>query len=242
MSSTRIEAVLFDLDGTLLHTSPDLAVAANLALAECGLPAIEQGRIETFIGKGIDVLVQRCLREVCQPDSGTVLDRLRQAFMRHYELSNGLHASGYQGVVEGLDAFRAAGLRLGVCTNKSARFTQPLLDRFDLSHYFDVVVSGDTAPRKKPDAAPMLWACEVLALPAPAVLMIGDSDNDALGARAAGCPVWLVPYGYHGGEPVRNIDCDGIVSTLLEAALLLRSRDFCPYLNDYPHPHPNPSP
>ena len=232
--------MLFDLDGTLLHTSPDLAVAANLALAECGLPAVEQGRIETFVGKGIDVLVQRCLREVCQPDSGALFDRLRQAFMRNYEQGNGLHASFYEGVVDGLDAFRAAGLRLGVCTNKSARFTLPLLERFELSHYFDVVVSGDTAPRKKPDAAPMLWACEVLALPAHAVLMIGDSDNDALGARAAGCPVWLVPYGYHGSEPVRNIDCDGIVSTLLEAATFLRSRDFSPYPNDYPHPNPSP--
>lgn len=240
MSSARIEAVLFDLDGTLLHTSPDLSVAANAALLECGLPAIAPERVESFVGGGIDLLVARCLRHLDRPDAGDLFERLRKAYFHHYERVNGDHASFYAGVREGLGAFAAAGLKLGVCTNKSARFALPLLERFDLTRHFGVIVGGDTAARKKPHPDPFLWACGAWSLAPARVLMIGDSDNDALGARAAGCPVWLVPYGYHGDEPVRNIDCDGIVSNLFEAATLLRSRDFSPYPNDYPHPKPSP--
>ena len=236
MSAARIEAVLFDLDGTLLHTSPDLTVAANAALLECGLPGIAPERVQSFVGKGIDELVARCLRHHGQPDAGELFARLRDAYFRHYGRVNGDHASFYDGVREGLDAFAAAGLKLGVCTNKSARFARPLLERFGIASRFEVIVGGDTAARKKPHGDPLLWACEAWSLAPAAVLMIGDSINDALGARAAGCPVWLVPYGYNEGMPVQGIECDGIVATLLEAAELLRQRNFKPY------PHPNPLP
>ncbi len=234
MIPARIKAVLFDLDGTLLHTSPDLAVAANAALLECGLPGIAPAQVQSFVGKGIDELVARCLRHHEQPDAGELFARLRDAYFRHYGRVNGDHATFYAGVREGLDAFGAAGLKLGVCTNKSARFAGPLLERFGLAAHFDMIVGGDTAARKKPYADPLLWACKAWSLAPAAVLMIGDSINDALGARAAGCPVWLVPYGYNEGMPVQGLDCDGIVASLLEAAELLQRRNF----NPYPAPSP----
>ena len=115
--------MLFDLDGTLLHTSLDLAAAASAALAERNLPNIDPALVEQFVGKGIDVLVQRCLRHLGQPDTGLVFEGLREAYMRHYETINGKYAKPYPGVIEGLDAMRNAGLKLGVCTNKTARFT-----------------------------------------------------------------------------------------------------------------------
>ncbi len=219
----KIRAVLFDLDGTLLHTSPDLAAAANAALADCGYPAVDGALVETFVGKGIDVLIQRCLKHLGLPGNGPVFDRMRTAYMHHYELLNGTHVSPYPGVFAGLNALRDLGILLGVCTNKTATFTDPLLVRAGMSAYFAVTVSGDTAPRKKPDAAPILWACEALGTRPEETLMVGDSGNDAGAARAAGSPVLIVPYGYNEGEPVQNIDSDGIVSDLAEVAALLLS-------------------
>ena len=213
-----IRAVLFDLDGTLLHTSPDLAAAASAALAERALPNIAPALVEQFVGKGIDVLVQRCLRHIGQPDEGAVFEAMRDAYMRHYEALNGVYATPYEGAFEGLDAMRAAGYKLGVCTNKTARFTQPLLERCNMAHYFDVVVSGDTTARKKPHPDMIEYAANRWGTRVSEILFIGDSGNDTAAARAAGCPVWVVPYGYNEGEPVQNLDCDGIVATLLEAA------------------------
>jgi phosphoglycolate phosphatase len=217
-AGTQIKAVLFDLDGTLLHTSPDLAAAASAALRECGYADIDPARVEQFVGKGIDVLVQRCLRHIGEADNGPVFEKMCAAYMRHYEALNGVHATPYDGVFEGLDALRAAGYQLGVCTNKTARFTQPLLERCNMAHYFDVVVSGDTTARKKPHPDMIEYAANRWGTRVSEILFIGDSGNDTAAARAAGCPVWVVPYGYNEGEPVQNLDCDGIVATLLEAA------------------------
>ena len=215
--------MLFDLDGTLLHTSPDLAAAASAALTERNLPNIDPALVEQFVGKGIDVLVQRCLRYLSEPDTGPVFEGLRDAYMRHYEILNGKYASPYPGVIEGLDALRDAGLKLGVCTNKSARFTAPLLARCNMAEYFSVVVSGDTTARKKPHPDMIEYAANRWGTMVSEILFIGDSGNDTAAARAAGCPVWVVPYGYNEGEPVRGLDCDGIVTTLLEAAHRLAS-------------------
>jgi len=214
--------VLFDLDGTLLHTSPDLAAAASLALAECALPDIDAAVVETFVGKGIDTLIRRCLAHHGRPQEGPGFERLRVSYMRHYEAVNGRQASPYPGVIEGLEAMRALGLQLGVCTNKTARFTRPLLERCNIAAYFGVVVSGDTTACKKPAPDMIEHAAKCWGTTVSTLLMIGDSDNDSAAARAAGCPVWLVPYGYNEGRPVQLTDCDGIVSGLVEAARLLR--------------------
>ena len=223
LTQVKVRAVLFDLDGTLLHTSPDLAAAASAALAECGHRLVDAAQVEQFVGKGIDVLVQRCLRHIGEADDGPVFETLRAAYMRHYEELNGDHATPYPGVFEGLDAMRAAGLKLGVCTNKTARFTEPLLTRCNMADYFSVVVSGDTTARKKPHPDMIEYAANRWGTRVSEILFIGDSGNDTAAARAAGCPVWVVPYGYNEGEPVQGLDCDGIVSTLLDAARRLRS-------------------
>ena len=219
----QIRAVLFDLDGTLLHTSPDLAAAATAALGEVGLPDVEAKLVENFVGKGIDVLLQRCLKHLGLPEQGAQFEQLREAYMRHYERLNGVHATPYPGVFEGLNALRDLGLKLGVCTNKSGRFTGPLLEKAGMNAYFALAVSGDTTPKKKPDAAPILYACDAFGLKPEQVLMVGDSGNDAGAARAAGSPVLIVPYGYNEGEPVQNIASDGIVENLSEVAALLLS-------------------
>lgn len=218
MTTRRLpaRAVLFDLDGTLLDTVADLAEAANRTLAEMHRPPRTLEQIRDFVGKGIPHLVRRCMTE----GSVATEDEIAQAvvcFRRHYAEVNGLHSRLFPGVAETLDALRALGRPMGCVTNKAAAFTVPLLERMRIAAYFSAVVSGDTLAVKKPDPAVLHHACALLGVDSAQALMIGDSANDALAARAAGMPVLLVTYGYSEGVPVDTIDCDGLLSNAAQA-------------------------
>lgn len=219
----RVKAVMIDLDGTLLDTIPDLAVAANMMLAELGRPALDEALIRTFVGKGIPRLVERSLAGSLDGtvDAGLFKTAL-PVYERCYAEVNGRHTVLYPGVIAGLERMREQGFPLACVTNKSARFTLPLLEHMKLSAYFSVVVAGDTLPKKKPDPLPLLHACSKFGIAASAMLMIGDSLNDAQAARAAGCPVFCVPYGYNEGRDVRELDIDAIVESLFEATRLIQ--------------------
>lgn len=218
----RVKAVMIDLDGTLLDTIPDLAVAANLMLEAFERPPLDAALIRTFVGKGIPRLVERTLAGAID---GTVapetLGHALPLYERCYDSVNGRYTTVYPGVREGLEQLRTQGFALGCITNKSARFTLPLLEHTHLSGYFSEVVAGDTLPKKKPDPDPLLYACGKFGIAPRDMLMIGDSINDAQAARAAGCPVFCVPYGYNEGRDVRELDVDAIVSSLIEAARLI---------------------
>jgi phosphoglycolate phosphatase len=219
-----IAAVMIDLDGTLLDTVPDLAAAAERMLAALGLPVCTLEEIRSYIGKGIPNLVQRCL----QASAGAArAEALRAEALALYEdfyfEESGRRSAVYPGVLDGLARFRAMRLRLACVTNKAARFTLPLLEQKGLAPYFELVVSGDTLARKKPDPMQLAHVCAAFALAPEKVLLIGDSANDALAARAAGCPVLCVSYGYNEGGDVHDLDCDAIVGSLSEAANVLQS-------------------
>jgi phosphoglycolate phosphatase len=219
-----VRAVLIDLDGTLLDTIPDLAEAANRTLAEIGRAPLPVDTVRTYVGRGIPVLVKRCLTghldDNVEPDAAE-LARALPIFKRHYAAVNGEQTTVYPHVVEGLEAMRDKGLDLACITNKAGDFTLPLLARTGLAPYFRVVVSGDTTQEKKPHPAPLLYACAQFGISPDEAVMIGDSTNDALAGRNAGCQVLCVPYGYNEGGDVHDIDCDAIVDSLLEAAELL---------------------
>lgn len=217
-----MRAVLLDLDGTLLDTAPDLAAAANAMLAELGLAPLEEQAVRGFIGKGVENLVRRCLEASGgQPGSSVTLRAALERFGVHYERENGAASRSYPGVREGLVAMRAAGLRTACVTNKATRFTRPLLDLTGLEPLLDAVVTADAVGRRKPDPEPFLHACRLLGVAPAQAAVIGDSANDAEGARAAGCRVYLVAYGYSEGRDVRSIDSDGIVESLVHAASVL---------------------
>ena len=216
-----VRAVTIDLDGTLLDTIPDLAAAANLMLAEMGYAPLEIERIRTFVGKGIPRLVERALSAAAGEIDRALLERGLEVFERHYVVVNGLHTTIYPGVKEGLDRLHERGFPLACVTNKSARFTRPLLETIGLARYFEEVVSGDTLPLKKPDPAPLLHVCSSLGVKPPDMLMIGDSLNDTQAARAAGCPVFCVTYGYNEGHDVRELDTDALVDSLLEVGPMI---------------------
>ncbi|TAN79553.1 MAG: HAD family hydrolase, partial [Gallionella sp.] len=128
----------------------------------------------------------------------------------------------FDGVIEGLEAMRAAGFRLGCITNKLACYTGPLLEGIGLAKYFEIVLSGDTLPEKKPHPMPLLYAANFFGVPVEQLLLIGDSLNDTLAARAAGCPVFCVPYGYNHGEPVSGLDMDAEIANLPAALPLIK--------------------
>lgn len=216
---TGIRAVIIDLDGTMLHTAPDFHVAVNRVRADLGLDPLDVDTIVRFVGKGSESLIRSALGVDYSLEE--VQERLAAAmasYEEHYLAINGVHTTVYQEVHEGLDALRAKGLRLACVTNKPIGFAVPLMKKMALHEYFDVIYGGDSLPRKKPDPMPLLQVFADFGVGPQQVVAIGDSTNDAQAARAAGCHVLTVPYGYNHGEAIQNVDSDGIVSSLLHAA------------------------
>ena len=223
---TAICAAIIDLDGTMLDTVPDFHIALNRMRAELSLAPIAAQQVTLMVGKGSEHLIGGVL--ALDFDEAGVEQHFADAmaaYQRHYLAINGDHSVFYPGVIEGLDAMKAQGLRLACVTNKPIAFATPLLAQKGLAHYFEVVYGGDSLPRKKPDPMPLLQVCQDFNLPPSRVVAIGDSSNDAEAARAAGCHVLNVPYGYNHGRPIQESDSDGIVTTLLEAAAWIRTHN-----------------
>lgn len=215
-----IRAVLLDLDGTLLDTVLDLHAAANGMLADLGRSPVAIESIRAYVGRGIPNLVKRVLAgnlEAADDPFPPPADALT-SFRKHYEYYNGRAAKPFPGVIEGLEAFKAMGLSLGVITNKARAFTVPLLERTGLMPYMQVAVAGDQLPRPKPDPMMLIWACGRMNVSPADTLMIGDSVHDFHAGRAAGCHVFLVPYGYNEGQDVNALECDAIVESIHAAA------------------------
>ena len=213
--------VLIDLDGTLLDTVPDLAAAVNAMLADFGRAPLPTQQVAHYIGKGADVLVHRALTESMDGRADEPeFQRARTSFYGHYRRENGRQAIVFPGVREAIASLRQRGLVLACVTNKPREFTVELLERVGLTD-FDAVVTGDDTVEKKPHPAPMLHACRLLGVQPHDAAMVGDSENDVLSARAAGCRVIVVETGYNEGRPVSELDADAIVPALLDAARLI---------------------
>jgi phosphoglycolate phosphatase len=224
--ANAIRGVIVDLDGTMLDTVPDFHVAINRMRGELGLGAIGQDRIGKMVGKGSENLIRSVLAvDFDQAGVDRHFAQAMEAYQRHYLAINGDHSALYDGVVAGLEAMRSMGLRMACVTNKPIAFAAPLLAKKGLAPYFEVVYGGECLPRKKPDPMPLLQVCADFALAPSQVVAIGDSSNDAEAARAAGCFVLAVPYGYNHGHAIHETDSDGIVSSLLEAATLISSHN-----------------
>jgi phosphoglycolate phosphatase len=216
---TGIRAAIIDLDGTMLHTAPDFHVAVNRMRADLELAPLDMESITDFVGKGTENLMRRVLAVDFAPDQVEArFAAALESYQKHYLAINGDYVTVYPGVTEGLQALRTKGLRLACVTNKPIAFAAPLLAKTGLDGFFEVVYGGDSLPKKKPDPYPLLKVCEDFGLPPRQVVAIGDSSNDAQAARAAGCKVLTVPYGYNHGQSIQEVDSDGIVSTLLDAA------------------------
>jgi phosphoglycolate phosphatase len=220
-----LSAVLFDLDGTLLDTVEDIALALNRTLLEYDAQKLPESDVRQMIGRGSPILIERALAaQQRKVDSGTqaaMVDR----FFHHYgelEESNEDRARPYPAAAEALRAVHAAGLRTAVVTNKQHRFAVALFKRLGLAPWVDVVIGGDTCARRKPDPQPLLFACESLKASAAQALMVGDSVNDVQAARGAGIPVVCVSYGYNEGRDPGTLACDVLIDSLAQLPALLK--------------------
>ena len=206
-----LKAVLLDLDGTLLDTAGDIATAANMMRASLGFAPLDPALIRIFIGKGIANLVSKTLKDTVGEVGPTALKVAVANFERQYEKCFGDSSVPFPGVVDGLNALKDKGFRLGCVTNKVEKFTLPLLEKTGLSGYFEITVSGDSLSEKKPHPLPLRHAADFFGCTTAEMLLIGDSINDAAAARAAGSPVFIVPYGYNEGQELRGLDCDAFI-------------------------------
>ena len=221
-----IRAVLIDLDGTLVDTLSEIAAAANAMLADAGRPTVSSAVAGEAVGEGASVLVDRLMG----PGSA---ERWLPVYLKHYHAINATTATLYPNVREGLAAMRAAGLAIACVTNKPRELIAPLFDHLGIATSFDAVVGGGDTAEKKPHPAPLLAACDRLEIPPSAAVMIGDSQNDALAARAAGMRSLTLPYGYPGigGDEVRPEALlargitHAIVADLVEAARWIEAHE-----------------
>jgi len=213
-----IRAVIFDLDGTLADTAGEIADALARSFAEFGLAALPEAAVREMIGRGVAALVERALQRL---GSGVAAGAVVARFEHHYAQTVGTAAGLYPSVRDGLARLAARKLPLAVVTNKPRCFTDRLLDRLQIRAAFAAVVAGDDGWPKKPAGDMIVAACTQMASRVEETLMLGDSANDVLAARAAGCPVWCVPYGYNEGRPIESLGCDRIVTSIDEAAALV---------------------
>lgn len=202
------DLVLFDLDGTLVDTAPDIADAVNAALAEYGLPRVAEHWVRDRIGHG----TRQLIKQAASGDPEPILE----AFHRHYSAHCGRRGRLYPEAAATLNTLRNAGVKLALVTNKEEAFARFVLEVHGLGSLFDVRVCGDTLPVKKPDGAVVRHCLDELRIVAARALLVGDSDTDVRAARNAGIAVWAVGYGYNHGRPIEASQPDRVIGALRE--------------------------
>ncbi|MGB0734340.1 MAG: phosphoglycolate phosphatase [Pontibacterium sp.] len=219
------KAVVFDLDGTLIDSVPDLATCVDIMLQGLGKAPVGEGKVRCWVGNGAQMLVARALADddhaqVEQHDPALFELAMKMFFVAYAE-GCAANSQVYDGVVECLEVLKSKGVGLGVITNKPLQFTLPMLVHFGLAPYFTLVLGGDSLTEKKPSPMPIEMAYKAFDADAQSLLMVGDSRSDIRAARAAGCPVVAVPYGYNHGVDIAEESPDLIVQRLDELLMHL---------------------
>ncbi len=211
----RPAMVLIDLDGTLIDSVPDLAYCVDELMARLGRPPWGEAKVRTWVGNGVERLVKRALTGTMDSEpEPEAFSRALPLFLALYKENVSVRSRLYPGVMEGLKRLVGEGMTLACVTNKAEAFTVPLLKDLGIFDFFELVVSGDSTPKKKPDPLPLLHASERLNVPAADSMMVGDSVNDVKAARAAGFAVVCVPYGYNHGRDITEAHPDAVVDRL----------------------------
>ncbi len=203
------QLLIFDLDGTLIDSVPDLTMALNAALTQHQLHACTVDEVRTFVGNGAYNL---CLRAATYHDttvSQALIDAVHHSFLGYYRQFNCIATVTYEGVVEGLKTLKAHNFRLALATNKPERFVPEILEKLQLTG-FEMIVGGDSLPTKKPDPLPLLHICHTLGVAPEHALMIGDSKNDIQAGKNANISTFALSYGYNHGEPIEDSQPDRV--------------------------------
>lgn len=222
--SSKPKLVLIDLDGTLVDSVPDLAYCVDETMKAIGRAPWGIDKVRTWVGNGVDRLVMRSLTDTLWEDAPEEqFTEAHQIFMDLYANNTSGRSCLYDGVVEGIDYLIANGYKVACVTNKAEAFTVPLLKDMGIYDKFQLVVSGDTTPKKKPDPMPLLYAAEKLGEQPEGCLMVGDSMHDVEAARNAGFQVVSVPYGYNHGVDIREANPDAVIDSLADLKTLLEA-------------------
>lgn len=217
--ATRPRLIMFDLDGTLIHSLPDIARSLDVVLTQAGYPAAGQELAARWIGNGVAKLIERALRHVEKDEEkrDALQEKILEDYLRHYSCHVAVDSHCYKGVREVLSRLKKANLcHLAVVTNKPWQMAVDLLRALDLEPFFSDIIGGDSLPQKKPDPAPLLYLMGKYHVDAKDSLMIGDSKSDLMAARNAGCPCICVTYGYHQGEDLEALKPDLLVDSFAE--------------------------
>jgi phosphoglycolate phosphatase len=225
-SAFKVNAVVFDLDGTLIHTAPDLAFAVNRMREDLGMSKLPESDVMNWIGNGVTRLVKRALTETWdgEPDAD-LFEHGHALFHRHYLDGVCEHSEPYPDVCEALIELKARGFRLACVTNKPQAFTEPLLEELELDGFFESVISGDSLAKKKPDPLPLRHICDLFGIAPRDAVLVGDSVNDVKAAKAAGMAVICVTYGYNQGLDLTKFDPNAIIASFKELTDILQITD-----------------
>lgn len=215
-------AIIFDLDGTLVDTAPDLHDALNHTLTSAGRDTMDIEHVQGLIGHGARALLQRGLTATGGMPENERFEELVAVFFAYYQDHLSDRSKPYDGVVDALEAFQAEGAKLGVCTNKSISFAKPLLNDLDLTRYFTAMTGGDSFAVKKPDAGHITGTLDLMDHNGGKAYMIGDSINDIKAAQNAGIPSVAVTFGYT-ETPVQELGPDHIIDHFNELFPLIKS-------------------
>ncbi|UPQ88189.1 phosphoglycolate phosphatase [Vibrio sinaloensis] len=216
---SNIKLIAFDLDGTLLDSVPDLAIAADQAAQALGYPAVSEQQVRDYVGNGADVLIGRSLSRSLTVDpslSAELLTKARELFDDYYEQSGHKLSHLYPAVKETLAELHQAGFTLALVTNKPSKFVPDVLAKHGIDHYFSDVIGGDTFAEKKPNPMALNWLLDKHGCQPSEMLMVGDSSNDIKAAKNAGCRSFGLTYGYNHGEPIADSKPDFVADSIAE--------------------------
>lgn len=222
MALRKPKMLLIDVDGTLVDSVPDLAYCIDEMMIALSLPIRGEAAVRQWVGNGVERLVKRgLLNQLDGEPEAELYAKALPIFMDLYADNTSKRSCLYPGVTEGLAYMKAAGYQIGCVTNKAAQFTLPLLKDLGIFDTFEIVVSGDTLAKKKPDPLPLLHAAEKMGVAPADSMMLGDSKSDVKAARAAGFQIICMSYGYNHGEDIRDYNPDAVVDSMQEIEALL---------------------
>jgi phosphoglycolate phosphatase len=216
--------LLFDLDGTLVDSVPDLAFSVNQTLIELGLTPFDQDIIRGWVGNGANVLIQRALSgsaDISKALDSTLLKQALEIFYQSYQRHNCIETCLYSDVLETLTELKNRGYRLVIITNKPERFISPIIDGLALNGLFELIIGGDTLNKRKPDPLPLEHACQQLSVDTNQCVMIGDSKNDILAAKAAKIQSIALTYGYNYGEDISKYQPEVVLDNFADLLQIL---------------------